>query len=61
MNNHALSPESQAISHNIKDTHTVGFHFSLQNEHRVPVKSAALLSQILSHCLSLIRELQPQS
>ena len=34
MNNYGLSPESQAISHNIKDKHTVSFHFSLQNESR---------------------------
>lgn len=39
MNNHAVPTESEAIKHNIKDTHAVGFHLSPRHDYWVLVKS----------------------
>lgn len=56
--NTALPPESQAISHNIKDTHTVRFNFFPRHERRVPVKRLLSSPDSLSRHLSLIPHLQ---
>lgn len=50
MNNHAVPTESEAIKHNIKDTHAVGFHLSPRREYRVLVKS-----HLASVCVCVLR------
>lgn len=46
MNNHAVPTESEAIKHNMEDTHAVGFHFSLRYDYGVPVKSNLLRESV---------------
>lgn len=59
MNNHAVPTESEAIKHNMEDTHAVGFHFSLRYDYGVPAKSNLLRESACVHASKRVHVFAP--